>query len=116
MSSPRVTARGAALQGLKPTMVESRKSRWSYGIGVHRAFDPDLDSDGNEDSFPANGMRVTGCIQWLIRWDDNVKEKAKWIHGCITMKRTGSATETVGDRPSVELPQGEKLTTQASPG
>ncbi|KGY15712.1 hypothetical protein PABG_11367 [Paracoccidioides brasiliensis Pb03] len=97
-------------------MVESRKSRWSYGIGVHRAFDPDLDSDGNEDSFPANGMRVTGCIQCLIRWDDSVKEKAKWIHGCITMKRTGSATETVGDRPSVELPQGEKLTTQASPG
>ncbi|ODH46158.1 hypothetical protein GX48_07764 [Paracoccidioides brasiliensis] len=55
-------------------MVESRKSRWSYGIGVHRAFDPDLDSDGNEDSFPANGMRVTGCIQWLIRWVRKIGE------------------------------------------
>ncbi|KKZ64310.1 hypothetical protein EMCG_09694 [[Emmonsia] crescens] len=91
-------ARGAVLHALKPSMVESRKSRWSYGLGIHRAFDPECDS-GEQHRFkcPARGPRVKGCIQWFIRRDDTVQEKVKWIHGYIAMKKNGRARDTVGD-------------------
>lgn len=60
-------ARGAVLHALKPSVVESRKSRWSYGLGIHRAFDPERDSGEHRFKCPARGPRVKGCIQWFIR-------------------------------------------------
>ncbi|EEH37742.2 hypothetical protein PAAG_00663 [Paracoccidioides lutzii Pb01] len=79
------------LCGVMVDIVYGSRTLWSQTDN-----DPDLDSDGNQYNFPANRMCVTGCIQWFIRRDDSVEEKAKWTHEYITLKRTGSATETAG--------------------
>ncbi|PGH14905.1 hypothetical protein AJ79_02768 [Helicocarpus griseus UAMH5409] len=90
-------AKGAVLHALKPTTVGSRKSRWSFGIGVHRAFDPELDGNENRYKCPSRGQRVNGCVKWFIKQEESIKDKVKWIHGYITMKSAGRRRDTVGD-------------------
>ncbi|OJD15097.1 hypothetical protein AJ78_04614 [Emergomyces pasteurianus Ep9510] len=108
-------ARGAVLHALKPSMVGSRKSRWSYGIEGHRAFDSNSDCIENRYDCPVMGPRGTGYIAWFIhrarnprkqklqlkvqrlifQQDDIVKDKVKWIHGYITIPNNGAAASNL---------------------
>ncbi|EGC45690.1 conserved hypothetical protein [Histoplasma capsulatum var. duboisii H88] len=90
-------AKGAVIHALRPPIVESRKSRWSYGIGVHRAFDPKRDNEKDQYNCPSRGQRTKGQVEWFIRRDESVKDKVKWIHGYITMGKTRRLRDTVGD-------------------
>lgn len=60
-------AKGAVIHALRPPVVESRKSRWSYGIGVHRAFDLERDNEKDQYNCPSRGQRTKGQVEWFIR-------------------------------------------------
>lgn len=64
-------ARGAVLYGLHPkSLVDCRKCRQSYGIRVHRMYDPEVDDDVDENDIlncPVNGKRVRNCMKWHVK-------------------------------------------------
>ncbi|KLJ07402.1 hypothetical protein EMPG_17132 [Blastomyces silverae] len=90
-------AKGAALYAFGQSIVESRKSRWSYGIGVHRAFDPERDNEEDQYNCPSRGERVEGHVEWFIKQGESVKDKVKWIRGYIAMRKGRKLRDTVGD-------------------
>ena len=62
-------AMGAVLYGMHPkSLVAARKCRQSYGMCVHRKYDPG--TDVNEEDVmdcPIYGPRVKNCIAWHIK-------------------------------------------------
>ncbi|PGH05456.1 hypothetical protein GX51_02980 [Blastomyces parvus] len=105
-------AKGAALHAFAPPIVESRKSRWSYGIGVHRAFDPERDNEEDQYNCPSRGQRVKGHIEWFIKRGESVKDQVRWIHGYIAIRKARQpARDTVGDLELYKSKNVERLKT-----
>ncbi|OJD27044.1 hypothetical protein ACJ73_01571 [Blastomyces percursus] len=104
-------AKGAALYAFGQSIVESRKSRWSYGIGVHRTFDHERDNEEDQYNCPSRGERVKGHVEWFIKQGESVKDKVKWIHGYIVMRKGRQLRDTVGDLVLYKSKNVEKLTT-----
>ena len=67
--------RGNALFGLKPFMVEHRKSRHCLGVEVARTFDPTKDNINDAYDDPTLGKRIGGYVQWLIQKGQRVKHE-----------------------------------------
>jgi hypothetical protein len=69
--------RGNALFGLKPFLVEHRKSCHYLGVEVARKFDPAKDSINDTFDDPILGKRVGGYVQWLIHKGQRVKHETE---------------------------------------
>jgi hypothetical protein len=67
--------RGNALFGLKPFLVEHRKSRHCLGVEVAKTFDPTKDDIDAAFDDPKLGQRVGGYVQWLIQKGQRVKHE-----------------------------------------
>ncbi|KAK2752421.1 hypothetical protein FQN55_007461 [Onygenales sp. PD_40] len=90
-------AKGAVLHGLvsKPT-IQSRKSRWSFGISMHREFDPKKDNEENSFECPINGKRAPE-IYWYIKEGATVRESVKWFEGYLVLDTSKGKGGLIGD-------------------
>lgn len=80
--------RGNALFGLKPFLVEHRKSCHCLGVEVAKIFDPTKDAINAAFDDPRLCQRVGGYLQWLIQEGQRVKhekEIAKFP-ACVGLK------------------------------
>ncbi|KAK2801368.1 hypothetical protein FQN50_007753 [Emmonsiellopsis sp. PD_5] len=90
-------AKGAAMHGLlTKSMVQTRKCRWSYGICMHREFDPEKDIDENSLECPINGKRATE-IYWYIKEGATIRENIKWFEGYLVLDTSKGKGGLIGD-------------------
>lgn len=59
--------RGAAVRGLDGSAVLTKRSKRAYGIGVHQAFDADVDDEAAAFMCPVGGKRASGYVKWQIK-------------------------------------------------
>ncbi|PGH23884.1 hypothetical protein AJ80_02133 [Polytolypa hystricis UAMH7299] len=80
-------AEGAALHALREkSLIHSRMSRWSYGVQIHKKYDPERDSNAPIFQCPINGKRAGGFVKWHIK----EQRRTKWIDGYVIIKTKGN--------------------------
>lgn len=59
--------RGACMRGLGSQVVLTKKSKFWYGIGVHRAFEEGVDDEADAFVDAFGQKRARGYIDWVVK-------------------------------------------------